>query len=133
MVIFPEKIGIVYELVAKYRGEVLDEEVQDGTNYIMIDLMIPLVSSFGFIDSIRRACQGIAYPQLVFKGFEINEEDPFFIPATEEELEDIGLGDILPSNATKMMIEKVRKRKGLLIDQKMIVDATKQRTLTKNK
>jgi ribosome assembly protein 1 len=62
LLITPDKIGVVYELIAKYRGQVLQEDIQDGTNYFMLDLMVPLVSSFGFIDSIRRACQGIAYP-----------------------------------------------------------------------
>jgi ribosome assembly protein 1 len=36
------------------------------------------------------SCSGMAYPQLRFNGFEINDEDPFFIPKTEEELEEHG-------------------------------------------
>jgi len=48
-------------------------------------------------------------------------------------LEDHGLGDILPPNPAKILIEKVRKRKGLLVDQKIVVAADKQRTLGRNK
>lgn len=66
-----------------------------------------------FNNEIRKASCGIAYPQLVFSGFEILDEDPFFIPNTEEELEDHGLGDILPTNPAKVIIEKIRTRKGL--------------------
>jgi Ca2+-binding EF-hand superfamily protein len=52
---------------------------------------------------------------------------------TEEELEDHGQGDILPPNPAKMIIEKVRTRKGLPIDKKIVVAAEQQRTLSKKK
>ena len=95
--------------------------------------MVPLVTSFEFNDTVRKKCQGIAYPQLVFHGFQINEDDPFFIPKTEEEIEDHGIGDILAENPTKLLIEKVRKRKGLILDKKIVEDGDKQRTLTRNR
>ena len=63
----------------------------------------------------------------------INEEDPFFIPVTEEELEDHGIGDILPESTAKVLIENVRKHKGLIIDKKIVLDADKQRTHKRNK
>ena len=125
----PENYGIVYNLVNKSRGKVISEECQDGTNYFLLELIIPLVTSFEFRNSVRLQCQGMTYPQLVFDGFLINEEDPFFIPITEEELEDHGIGDILQENPAKVLIENVRKRKGLIIDKKMVIDADKQRTL----
>lgn len=86
---------------------------------------VPLVASFEFVKDLRERCQGLAHPQLVFNGFFINEDDPFFIPKTEAELEDHGLGDILPDNPTKMIIEQVRKRKGLILDKKIVIDAAK--------
>ena len=64
-------------------------------------------------------------PQLEFNGFYINADDPFFIPKTEEELEDHGLGDILPDNPTKVIIENIRKRKGLILDKKIVADPSK--------
>ena len=70
---------------------------------------------------------------MVFNGFLINDEDPFFIPTTEEELEDHGIGDILVENPAKALIESVRKRKGLIIDKKMVTDADKQRTLQRKR
>ena len=65
------------------------------------------MESFGFNYSIRDASKGIAYPQLVFHGYEVNrEDDPLFIPKTKEELEDHGEGDILVDNLAKKIIEK---------------------------
>lgn len=94
---------------------------------------MPLVESFIFTEEIRRRCQGIAYPQLIFDGFSVNSNDPFFIPKTEDELEDHGEGDILVTNPAKVLIEKVRARKGLLVDKKFVVDGDKQRNLSRKK
>ena len=130
----PETYGIVYSIVNKFRGKVIKEEIQDGTNYFLIDALIPLIEGFAFNDSIRKKSCGIAYPQLVFHGYEINlNNDPLFLPKTIEELEDHGEGDILVDNIAKTIIEKVRKQKGLIVTKKLFVDAEKQRTLTKNK
>ena len=120
LVATPENYGIVYNLLNKCRGKVISEECQEGTNYFLLDLMIPLVTSFEFHKSVRLQCQGLTYPQLVFNGFLINDEDPFFIPTTEEELEDHGIGDILPENLAKGLIETVRTRKGLEVDKKLV-------------
>ena len=86
-----------------------------------------------FLEEIRKKSCGIAYPQLVFHGFEINQNDPVYVPTTEEDLEEHGEGDILPPNPAKVIIEKVRERKGLPLAKKLIVSAEQQRTLGKNK
>jgi len=59
----------------------------------------------------------------VFHGFEINDNDPFYMPTSEEDLEDHGKGDILPPNPAKIIIEKVRHRKGLPVDKKLVESA----------
>ena len=129
----PDAYGKIYGVINKCRGRVVKEEVQDGTNNFLIDALIPLIEGFVFNEEIRSKSCGIAYPQLVFAGVQILEDDPFFIPQTEEELEDHGLGDILPPNPAKLIIEKVRTRKGLPIDKKIVVAAEQQRTLSKKK
>jgi ribosome assembly protein 1 len=130
----PETYGIVYSVINKCRGRVIKEEIQDGTNYFLIDALIPLVEGFVFNEQIHKKSCGIAYPQLVFSHFETNlENDPLFIPKTMEEMEEDGEGDILNENIAKKMIEKVRKQKGMMVSKKILVDAEKQRTLTKNK
>ena len=129
----PDAYGKIYGVINKCRGRVVKEEVQDGTNNFLIDALIPVIEGFIFNEEIRVKSCGIAYPQLVFHGFEIVEDDPFFIPQTEEELEDHGQGDILPPNPSKVIIEKVRKRKGLQVEQKIVSSAEQQRTLSKKK
>ena len=58
----PENYGIVYGLINKCRGRVINEELQEGTNYFLLDLKLPLVESFVFNAEIRKQCKGIAYP-----------------------------------------------------------------------
>jgi ribosome assembly protein 1 len=71
---------------------------------------------------------------LVFHGYEVNSGvDPLWVPKTLEELEDHGEGDILVENIAKRIIEGVRKQKGMLVSKKILIDAEKQRTLTKSK
>lgn len=112
----------------------IKEDVQDGTNFFLIDALIPLLEGFVFNELIRKKSCGIAQPQLVFHGYEVNaQNDPLYIPKTIEEMEDLGQGDILVDNIAKVIIEKVRKQKGLIVSKKILVDAEKQRTLTKNK
>ncbi len=57
-------------------------------------------------------------------------QDPFFVPTTEDELEEYGAVDTSP-NLVRTLIDKVRRRKGLFVDEKLVQSATKQRTLSK--
>lgn len=58
----PEVYGNVYSVIQKYRGRVVQEEVQDGTNFFLLDALIPLVEGFAFNEEIRKKSCGIAYP-----------------------------------------------------------------------
>ena len=129
----PETYGKVYGVINKCRGKVLKEDLQEGTNNFLLEALIPVMESFTFLDEIRRKSCGIAYPQLVLWGFEVNENDPFYVPASEEDIEDHGQGDILPPNPAKVIIEKVRVRKGLPIDKMIVVSGEQQRNLSKKK
>ena len=69
---------------------------------------------------LRKQTSGAAQPQLLWAGFELLDQDPFWIPTTQEELED--LGDTADKeNIAKKLMESVRKRKGLFVEQKQIV------------
>jgi ribosome assembly protein 1 len=121
-------LGKVYGCVAKRKGKILSEEMQEGTTFFVITATIPVVESFGFCDDIRKRTSGAAQPQLIFKGFEVLDEDPFWTPSTEIELEDLGeKADKV--NIAKKYIESVRKRKGLFVEDKLVEHAEKQRTL----
>lgn len=42
------------------------------------------------LPEIRKRTSGAASPQLVFHGYEMLDQDPYWVPTTEEELEDLG-------------------------------------------
>jgi ribosome assembly protein 1 len=101
--------------------------LKEGTPFYTILSVLPVAESFGFSDEIRKRTSGSASPQLVFQGFEILDEDPFWVPFTEDDLEDLGeLAD--RENVAKRYMDSVRKRKGLMVSgKKLLKDAEKQR------
>ncbi|KAJ1994128.1 Cytoplasmic GTPase/eEF2-like protein (ribosomal biogenesis) [Coemansia spiralis] len=125
-----EVLGKVYAVINRRHGRVLSEEMREGTPYFTIKASIPIVESFGFADEIRKRTSGAAIPLLIFRGFESLDVDPFWVPTTEEELEDLGEKADRDNEAKKYM-DKVRKRKGLFIGRKIVEHAEKQRTLKK--
>ncbi|KAI8322545.1 P-loop containing nucleoside triphosphate hydrolase protein [Martensiomyces pterosporus] len=125
-----EVLGKVYGVIARRRGRILSEEMREGTPYFTIRAAIPIVESFGFADEIRKRTSGAAIPLLIFRGFEPLDTDPFWVPTTEEELEDLG-EKADRDNVAKKYMDKVRKRKGLFVERKIIEHAEKQRTLKK--
>jgi ribosome assembly protein 1 len=80
---------------------------------------------------IRTRTSGAASPQLVFSGFERLDQDPFWVPTTEEELEDLG-EKADRENAAKKYVDAVRRRKGLAVERKIVEHADKQRNLKRN-
>jgi ribosome assembly protein 1 len=83
------------------------------------------------ISELRKKTSGVASPQLVFSHWQLMAQDPFFVPTTEEELEEFGSTVDNSLNLVRELINKVRRRKGLFVDEKLIQSATKQRTLSK--
>ncbi|KAH8929968.1 translation elongation factor 2 [Atractiella rhizophila] len=125
-----EVLGKVYGVVARRRGQIISEEMKDGTVLFTVRALIPVVESWGFAADIRKKTSGAASPQLVFHGFEILDLDPFWVPTTEEELEDLGEKSDR-ENVAKKYMDAVRKRKGLFVERRVVEHAEKQRTLKK--
>lgn len=133
----PEVLGRVYGVLTRRRGQILSESLLEGTPYFTIEATLPVAESFGFSDDIRKRTSGLAQPMLKFTGFERLpaevDVDPFWVPRTEEELEDLGIvGE--RENIAKRYVDSVRKRKGLLVKGARGVgrDAEKQKTLKTN-
>jgi ribosome assembly protein 1 len=85
-----EVLGRVYSVITRRGGRIVDESLlEPSTNFTILSLL-PVANSFGFSDEIRQRTSGFAAPQLVFEGFEMLDEDPYWVPTTEEELEDLG-------------------------------------------
>ncbi|KAB8261739.1 P-loop containing nucleoside triphosphate hydrolase protein [Aspergillus pseudonomiae] len=125
-----EVLGRVYGVITRRRGRILSETMKEGTPFFTILALLPVAESFGFAEEIRKRTSGAAQPQLIFAGFEALDEDPFWVPATEEELEDLGeLAD--RENVAKRYMDAVRTRKGLVVQGRKLIDAEKQKTLKK--
>ncbi|KAI8874030.1 translation elongation factor 2 [Ramicandelaber brevisporus] len=124
-------LGKVYAVIARRKGRILSEELREGTPYFEIKSAIPVIESFGFADEMRKKTSGQASPQLIFRGFEMLDEDPFWVPHTEEELEDLGEKADRENLARKYM-DAIRKRKGMFVERKLVKSAEKQRTLKRN-
>ncbi|SPQ22601.1 abd41da0-ce01-44d4-b19c-ee54226178c8 [Thermothielavioides terrestris] len=124
-----EVLGRVYDVLTRRRGRVQAEAMNEGTPFFTIQSVLPVAESFGFADEMRKRTSGAAQPQLIFAGFEVLDEDPFWTPFTEDDLEDLGeFGD--RENVAKRYMDGVRRRKGLLVEGRHVAtDAQKQKTL----
>lgn len=124
-----EVLGRVYDVLTRRRGRVVAETMKEGTPFFTIQALLPVAESFGFADEMRKRTSGAAQPQLIFAGFEILDEDPFWVPFTEDDLEDLGeFGD--KENVAKRYMDGVRRKKGLLVEGRNVAtDAEKQKTL----
>ncbi|KAB8296055.1 hypothetical protein EYC80_008863 [Monilinia laxa] len=124
-----EVLGRVYDVLTRRRGRILSESLKEGTPFFTIVSLLPVALSFGFSDEIRKRTSGAASPQLIFQGYEVLDEDPFWTPFTEDDLEDLGeLAD--KENVAKKYMDGVRRRKGLRVEgEKLVRDAEKQKTL----
>ncbi len=59
--------------------------------------------------------------------------DPFWQPETADEKEEFGEDATAAPNTVKVVITEVRRRKGLFIEEKIVKDGEKQRTLQRKK
>lgn len=123
-------IGKLYAVIGKRRGKIVEELLTEGTDLFVCKAYLPVIESFGFAEELRRMTSGAVIPQLVFSHWQTLAEDPFYIRKTHEEIEEFGDQPIL-DNLPKSFINKVRKRKGMQTDEKLVIHADKQRTLTK--
>ncbi|KAI5964566.1 RIA1 [Candida pseudojiufengensis] len=124
-------LGKVYAVVQKREGSIISEEMKEGTPFFTIVARLPVIQAFGFSEDIRKKTSGAASPQLIFDGFDILDIDPFWVPHTEEELEE--LGEFAErENVARRYMNNIRRRKGLFIDEKVVNKAEKQRTLKKD-
>ena len=102
--------------------------MRDGTAFFNIESRLPVAESFGFSRELWKRTSGAVSPQLVFAGFEIIGIDPLWVPTTAEELEELGaLAE--RENLARGYVDGIRRRKGLFVDEVLVKDAEKQRTL----
>lgn len=126
-----EYLGPMYAVLARRRAQVIKEEMQEGSSLFTVHAYVPVAESFGFADELRRWTSGASSALLVLSHWETLSEDPFFVPKTEEELEEFGDGSSVLQNTARKLIDAVRRRKGLPVEEKVVQHATKQRTLAR--
>lgn len=130
-----DALGKTYTVIGQRRGRVLNEDMKEGVNVFGIDAYLPVQDSFGFAELLRKQTSGFAVPQMIFSHWESIDLDPFWFPQTEEELEDLGVADSTAenNNLARRLINGVRRRKGLKVEEKIVENAEKQRTLSRKK
>lgn len=126
-----ENVGKIHSVINKRRGEIIDEIPSEESIKCTIEAVVPVAESFGFVEEIRKKSSGLANPMLQFYKWKLLDVDPFDI-ATEEEINNFGV-NINTSNIAKTYINKIRQRKGLVTDEKLIKGADKQRSLAKKR
>ncbi|CAO1333103.1 unnamed protein product [Diamesa hyperborea] len=125
-------LGKCYAEISKRDGKVMVSDMIEGSGMWMLEATIPVIESFDLANELRVKTSGLAMPQLCFSHWETIDLDPFWIPTTEEELEQFG-DKSDHANKAKTYMDSIRERKGLLVDKKLVEFAEKQRTLSKNK
>ncbi|KAI3410272.1 Tr-type G domain-containing protein [Psidium guajava] len=126
-----ENLGSLYAVLGRRRAHVLKEEMQEGSSLFTVHAYVPVAESFGFANELRRWTGGAASALLVLSHWEALPEDPFFVPKTEEEIEEFGDGSSVLPNTARKLIDAMRRRKGLPVEEKVVQHATKQRTLAR--
>lgn len=127
------QLGPLYSVLSRRRGQVLSEDIIEGTSLFVLAVALPIIESFGFSQELLKQTSGSATaPLLVFSHFQVIDMDPFWRPTTEEEMEEFG--DMTHShNMARQLLDRVRRRKGLAVEEKIVEFAEKQRTLNKKK
>ena len=125
-----ENVSKIYNVLAKRRGEIINETPHEELLKSYIEAILPVAESFGFVEEIRRKTSGLTNPMLQFYKWKILDVDPFDIQ-NKEDIIDFGVREE-SSNIAKTYVNQIRERKGMKTDQKLVQKADKQRNLAKN-
>ncbi|WFD34974.1 Cytoplasmic GTPase/eEF2-like protein (ribosomal biogenesis) [Malassezia cuniculi] len=125
-----------FEFIAQCGGRVVSQYVQDSSPVLTTVVLIPIVDSINSLRRLRRTGSAavrktMSNAQMMFAGFHVFDQDPFWVPRTEEELEDLGEKSDR-ENRAKQYMDSVRRRKGLFTGDRLVAGAEKQRTLKSN-
>ena len=126
-----EQLGAAFAVLGDCRAKVLKEEMQEGTSLFTVQAHLPVAESSDFSEKLRKRTSGAASAILAFSHWEVIPQDPFFTPKTPEEIEEFGDGSSIGPNLAKKLMNSVRRRKGLHVEEKVVEHGTKQRTLAK--
>uniref|UniRef100_A0A915BQM5 Elongation factor-like 1 n=2 Tax=Parascaris TaxID=6254 RepID=A0A915BQM5_PARUN len=127
-----QALGKVHAVLSQRRAKIINEDMNQASGLFVVEAFMPIIESFSFCEQLRKRTSGLASGQLEFSHWEVLDEDPFWEPTTEDEVELYGVkGDSI--NRARSYMDALRKRKGLLTDELIVVNAEKQRNLKRNK
>jgi len=129
-------LAATYAVLSRRRAQILKDDLREGTETFVVEALLPVVESFGFSRELLTKTSGNAsVPSLMLSDeWKILDEDPFFIPLSEEELEEFGDNYQYLKNTPRMLVDKIRERKGLFVRRQVIEGSSdKQRTLSRKK
>ena len=133
------QLGNLYAVLSKRRGLVLCDELIEGTELFLVCALIPIAETTGFSSELISRTSGAATtPLLSFSHWSSIPTSPFWRPTTNDERDEFGEAyathDVnRVGNIARRYIDGVRIRKGMMVEEKVVKVAEKQRTLTKNK
>jgi ribosome assembly protein 1 len=129
------RLGDLYSVLSRRRGQVVNEDIVEGTSLFVMTSYLPVLESFGFAQELLKKTSGAGTtPQLSFSHWSPISEDPFWVPTTDaerDEFGEVGAFNALAKEASwsRALVMRVRRRKGLVLEEKVVASAEKQRTL----
>lgn len=127
-----------YGFISQCGGRIMGQYVPENSPMLTTVVLIAVLDSIGSLRRMLRTSgsystvgQTMSHAQMMFAGFHVFDQDPFWVPRTEEELEDLGEKSDR-ENRAKQFMDSVRRRKGLFTGDKIVPAAEKQRNLKSN-
>lgn len=129
----PSILGKVYTVVNKRHGKILDSVgMDDEERVFLVKAQIPVIESRDFANDIRKTTSGQANPTLRYSHYEKIDGDPFYEPVEDDDEESAEINVESALRACRLRKE-IRRRKGLHVEDEVVIHAEKQRTLNKKK
>ncbi|KII74531.1 Ribosome assembly protein 1 [Thelohanellus kitauei] len=125
-------LKIVYGLLKKRFAKILSETCVEGTSIFTIISNILAPEILGMYEEARCQTSGTVQIQFTFSHWENIETDPLFDESTSDQF-DIHQKLRVPFKTVQDYVLSTRKAKGFSVDEKLIQDSEKQRTMKRNK
>jgi hypothetical protein len=107
-----EAYGKAHGVLSKRRARILSDEVREGSYMYNVRAYLPAAESFGFAEELFAKTSGACQTQMLFSHWALLEEDPNFVPLTEDEIAEMGDNfQNQPPNLARRYVDAVRKRK----------------------
>lgn len=122
----------VFNVLNKRYAKIVSDDQLEGTSIFTITSYVPAPEILGMYDEMRSQTSGTVQMQLTFDHWEVIPTNPLFDESTLDSYENTSKIWI-PFKVAQGYVYTTRKTKGLSVDEKIIQDSEKQRTVKRNK